>query len=75
MDVTRESDELVINITALGNASDDYAGHKVGLASVGREPIAVVTLDEDGDGSIRLADTTDLRLVLLRPVIGTIQDL
>ncbi len=75
LDVTRESDELVINITALGNASDDYAGHKVGLASVGREPIAVVTLDEDGDGSIRLADTTDLRLVLLRPVIGTIQDL
>lgn len=75
LDVTRESDELVINITALGNASDDYAGHKVGLASIGREPVAVVALDEDGDGSVRLADTTDLRLLLLRPVIGTVQDI
>jgi hypothetical protein len=47
----------------------------VGLASAGREPIAVVTLDEDGDGEIRLLDTTDLRLLLLRPVIGTVQDI
>ncbi len=75
LEVIKEKDELVIKLTALGNASDDYAGLKVGLASAGREPVAVVTLDEDGDGEIRLADTTDLRLVLLRPVIGTVQDI
>lgn len=75
LEVTKESDELVIQITALGNASDDYAGLKVGLATAGREPVAVVTLDGDGDGTIRLADTTDLRLLLLRPVIGTVQDI
>lgn len=74
LEVTKESNELVIKITALGNASDDYSGLKVGLASTGREPVAIVTLDEDGDGEIRLVDTTDLRLLLLRPVIGTIQD-
>lgn len=73
--VAKENDELVIQITSLGNDSDDYAGVKVGLASAGKEPVAVVTLDEDGDGTIRLADTTDLRLLLLRPVIGTVQDI
>lgn len=75
LEVSKENDELVIQITALGSASDDYAGMKVGLATVGREPVAVVTLDEDGDGMLRLPDTTDLRMLLLRPVIGTIQDI
>jgi hypothetical protein len=75
LEVAREDDDLVIQITALGHASDAYAGRRVGLASAGREPIAVVTLDEDGDGEIRLLDTTDLRLLLLRPVIGTVQDI
>lgn len=75
LNVAKENDELVIQITSLGNASDDYAGVKVGLAAAGKEPIAVVTLDEDGDGTIRLVDTTDLRLLLLRPVIGTVQDI
>ncbi len=73
--VVRENDELVIQITALGHASDDYAEKMVGLASPGREPVAMVTLDEDGDGEIRLKDTTDLRLHLLKPVIGLIEDL
>jgi hypothetical protein len=74
LEVIKEKRELVIKITALGNACDDYAGMKVGLATPGREPIAIIELDEDGDGEIRLADTTDLRLLLLRPVIGTVQD-
>ena len=75
LEVVKESGELVIKITALGHASDDYADQRVGLATPGREPIAIVTLDEDGDGEIRLTDTTDLRLLLLRPVIGTIEDI
>ncbi len=75
LEVAKENDELVIKITALGNASDDYAGMRAGLATPGRQPIAIVNLDEDGDGEIRLADTTDLRLLLLRPVIGLVQDL
>jgi len=75
LQVVKEKNELVIKITALGNASDDYAGMRVGLATSGREPIAIVNLDEDGDGEIRLADTTDLRLLLLRPVIGIVQDI
>lgn len=75
LEVAKENDDLVIKITALGHASDDYAGKLVGLATAGRDPVAVVTLDEDGDGEIRLIDTTDLRLLLLRPVIGTVQDI
>ena len=74
LQVSKEKSDLVIKITALGNASDDYACKMVGLATVGRDPIAVVTLDEDGDGEIRLKDTTDLRILLLRPVIGTVED-
>lgn len=74
LQVAKEKNNLVIKITALGNASDDYACKRVGLATVGRDPIAVVMLDEDGDGEICLADTTDLRLLLLRPVIGMVED-
>ncbi len=75
LNVAKENDELVIQITALGHASDDYADKMVGLATPGREPVALVTLDEDGDGEVRLKDTTDLRLVLLKPVIGTIENI
>lgn len=73
--IVKDSDRLVIKITALGQASEDYAGCKVGLATTGREPMAILALDEDGDGEIRLLDTTDLRLLLLKPVIGIVEDI
>lgn len=75
LQITRDNDELVINVTALGHASDDYAGCRVGLATTGREPVATLALDEDGDGEIRLLDTTDLRLLLLKPIIGIVEDI
>lgn len=73
--IARDNNQLVIKVTALGQASEDYANCKVGLATTGREPVAILALDEDGDGEIRLLDTTDLRLLLLKPVIGIVEDI
>ena len=75
--VTLEGDQLVIELQALGLASDTYAGRTVGIAATGADelvPVAVVELDEDGDGQVRLPDADELRRALLRPVIGLIED-
>jgi hypothetical protein len=75
--VRLEGDQVVVALQALGLASDEYAGRSVGVA--GAEggavlPMAVIELDADGDGEVRLPDTPALRRALLRPVIGLIED-
>ena len=66
--------EVVIMLQALGLASDDFAGKRLGLASAeAPQPFAVIALDEDGDGSVALPDTATLRRALLQPVIGLIE--
>jgi hypothetical protein len=75
--VRAEGDQVVIELQALGLASDEYAGRHVGIADAeGRAdlPVAVLELDADGDGQVRLPDTPALRRALLRPVIGLIED-
>jgi hypothetical protein len=75
--VRLEGDQVVIGLQALGLASDDYAGRSVGIAGTeggATLPVAVLELDADGDGHVRLPDTPALRLALLRPVIGLIED-
>jgi hypothetical protein len=74
--VTSEGEELVIALQALGLAADEFAGRTLGLAPAGGtgEPIALVELDADGDGQVRLPDDAALRLVLLQPVIGLVED-
>jgi hypothetical protein len=75
--VRAEGNEVVIELQALGLASDDYAGRRVGIAGAqagAALPVAVIELDADGDGQVRLPDTPALRLALLRPVIGLIED-
>jgi hypothetical protein len=74
--VTSEADQVVIEIQALGLAADEFAGRTIGLApAVGNaEPVVLLALDEDGDGRVRLPDDPALRLALLKPVIGLIED-
>ena len=74
--VTGEGDQVVIALQALGLAADEFAGKTMGLAPAagGAEPIALLALDEDGDGRVRLPDDPALRRALLKPVIGLIED-
>jgi hypothetical protein len=74
--VTSEADQVVIEIQALGLAADEFAGKTIGLAPAagGAEPVALLALDEDGDGRVRLPDAPELRLALLKPVIGLVED-
>ncbi len=69
-------EELLITLQALGLAADEFAGRTLGLAPAtgSGEPIALIQLDGDGDGQVRLPDDAALRLVLLQPVIGVVED-
>lgn len=73
--VTVEADQVVVALEALGFAADEFAGRTVGIAPAdGDVPVAVIVLDEDGDGEVRLPDTVELRRALLEPVIGLIEE-
>ena len=73
--VTSEGDQVVIEIQALGHAADEFAGRTIGLAAHGSaDPVALVALDDDGDGRVRLPDAPALRVALLSPVIGLVED-
>ena len=74
--VTSEGDQLLLELQTLGLAADEFAGRTLGLASAAGtgEPIALIQLDADGDGQVRLPDDAALRVVLLQPVIGVVED-
>lgn len=74
--VTLEGDQVVLTVQALGLASDEFAGRTIGLAAADTDqpPIALLQLDEDGDGTVRLPDTTALRQALLKPILGLVED-
>ena len=73
---TLEADQVLLTLQALGLAADEFAGRLVGIASAegGGEPVVMLQLDEDGDGSVRLPDSQELRRALLKPVIGVIDE-
>ena len=74
--VTSEGDQLLLELQTLGLAADEFAGRTLGLAPAAGtgEPIALIQLDADGDGQVRLPDDAALRVVLLQPVIGVVED-
>ena len=77
LDIQEADDRMIrVLIQALGDASEDLAGRLIGLAAEGNYEtlIGLVELDEDGDGMIRLHDDEATRKALLRPVLGTIDD-
>ena len=77
LEIEAVEDRMIrVLIQALGDASDELAGRLIGLAAEGNYEtlIGLVELDEDGDGMIRLNDDEATRKALLRPVLGTIDD-
>ncbi|MEZ5932618.1 MAG: hypothetical protein R3F54_11785 [Alphaproteobacteria bacterium] len=77
LEIAEADDQMLrVLIQALGDASDELAGRLIGLAAEGNYEtlIGLVELDEDGDGMIRLHDDGATRRALLRPVLGTIDD-
>lgn len=77
LDIQGAEDQMIrVLVQALGDASDELAGRLIGLAAEGNYEtlIGLVELDEDGDGMIRLHDDEGTRKALLRPVLGTIDD-
>lgn len=76
MRIRSEGGQIVLELSALGFTTDTFTSKLVGLASLEDEevPVALIQLDEDGDGSVRLPDSPALRQALLRPVIGLVED-
>jgi hypothetical protein len=74
--VTPVGDEVVVAVQVLGQAADQFAGQLIAIAGLGSEasPVAVLLLDEDGDGEARIADSLQLRHALLRPLIGVLDE-
>lgn len=70
-----EDGRIVLALQALGYAADDFAHRSVALVSLEDQevPVAVLTLDGDGDGEERFPDHSELRRALLRPVIALVE--
>ena len=74
--LSAEGDKIRITVEALGGAIEALAGRRLGIAGPGGEEelVAIVELDEDGDGSAEVDDRPEIRQALLQPVIGLIED-
>lgn len=81
--------KIQLTLEALGFASDEFAGRRLGLASADTYPeqttdkivhlhsenlIAQFALNEDGDGACEIPDSLETRQALFQPVIGLIED-
>ena len=67
---------LCLTLQALGIASADWSGRRMGLAgATDDQPIvAIFTFDEDGDATVLVEDTPWHRQALLSTIIGAIDD-
>ena len=76
LSATAEDGSLRIEVQALGMASADWSERCMGLSgSADDQPLlAIFTFDEDGDAEIVIDDTPAHREILLRPVIGAIDE-
>lgn len=87
--VRAQDTRVEITLEALGFAADEFAHCRLGLAPTGAwyvpeqtdavtlprtEVVAVIDLNEDGDGQCLLEDSVSLRRALLGPVIGLIEE-
>jgi len=87
--MTAVNGQIQLTLEALGFASEEFAGRRLGLASAGAwseqatdqivqlSPDAVIAewaLNEDGDGACEILDSLETRQALLHPVIGLIED-
>lgn len=76
LSATADDDGLHVEIQALGMASADWSGRRMGLSSAEDDQplLAVFTFDEDGDAAVLIDDTPANRRALLRPMIGAVDE-
>jgi hypothetical protein len=86
--ITAEGGRLRIDIQALGFAVDEFANRRIGLVRwrpafdradqphrlPNDEVVAVIDLDDEGDGTTWLEDRPEIRYALLFPGIGLIDE-
>jgi hypothetical protein len=65
---------IAVILSALGLASELYAGKNVVIADTDHEIVADLYLNEDGDGAAVIEDSLTTRKALLRPVICLVED-
>ncbi|MCP4406514.1 MAG: hypothetical protein GY807_01895 [Gammaproteobacteria bacterium] len=88
LSITSKENKIHILIEALGFAADDFANKRIGLVGKGDwypgsggavrlsrdDLVAIIKLDQDGDGEGLIDDRKELRQALLHPVIGVVED-
>jgi hypothetical protein len=74
--LSAEAGKIHLTLETLGLAVESLAQQRVGIAGPGGEDelIAIIELDEDGDGHCELEDRPEIRQALLHPIIGLIHD-
>lgn len=74
--VTAEDGHVHLLIETLGFAADLFAGRRLGITGPCGEDelIAIIELDDDGDGWVSVKDQAAVRRALLHPVIGLLED-
>ncbi|MGI9302238.1 MAG: hypothetical protein ACR2RB_05955 [Gammaproteobacteria bacterium] len=74
LNLSSAGDRIHIALTALGFAADEFAHKRMSISTAGRvTPLAVIALDEDGNGSASVEDTKAAREVLLKPEIRVLE--
>lgn len=70
--IFQQANNIVIKVEALGLAIDKLAHGSLGLAAkdTPNQVVAVIVLDEEGDGMIEVEDTPEMRQLLRHFVIG-----
>jgi hypothetical protein len=73
--VVKIGEELELRVEALGFDAFQYAGCYIGVSSNSDLSglIAVVLLDGEGNGSVRIDDTPEIRKSLAKPVLGLLE--
>ncbi len=71
-----EINKITIKVETLGFAADKFANRAIGIAIAPRADavIAVINLNEDGDGDCTIDDQLEVRKTLLRPSIGLFEE-
>lgn len=72
-----KTSKITIKVETLGFAADKFANRSIGIASAPRADavVAVINLNEDGDGDCTVAERLEVRKTLLRPTIGLFKEM
>lgn len=74
LNLSSSDGHIHITLQALGFAADEFAHKQMGISTSDRAtPLAVIVLDEDGNGTVSIEDSQQAREVLLKPEIRVLE--